>query len=241
MTLLFEMYGGVPGPAWLSYRGSLAFSEAWARECCAGGLQVVALDRFERGVSTADLSKQIRFGTGASITGDERDIHAFCRGTMWTMGELLVLRRSFVIAMERALGSRVASGRYLPGKPKVRGRLLLAFEDVSSFEVQYPAHDGIYCILEEVLAIFDSHPLGQRAEGMTVNEVAQYSRQLFDSDPTRLDFRNATVVRSAVGELLEIHGLLRRTVEGEEDGDDCHYKSVHDSAVRRTWASRPPT
>jgi len=132
-TLLFEMYGGSPAdyPAWGSTLASLDFSRAWARECVAAGLQVEALDRYEKGVATPDEAKQMRFAWGApAITGDDRDIHTVTRnsGALWTLEELLVHRRSFIIAMEQLLGSRTESGDYVPGKPSVRGRVLVSFE-----------------------------------------------------------------------------------------------------------------
>lgn len=142
--LLFELYGADPAdqPAWQiqqSFQALMAFSTRWANECVANGLQVEALDRAEGGVATADLTKQVRFNITERITGDARDIHAGRRGTVrWTLDELLVLRRSFVVAMETALGSRDASGAFDGGKPRVRGRLLFSFEQVPGFEVPYP-------------------------------------------------------------------------------------------------------
>ena len=133
-TLLFELYGGSPDnyPAWRSYRATLDFSTAWARECVASGLQVEALRRSEMGVATPNLAKQMRFCVGVRpITRHADDIHTFtrCTGGEWTLEELLILRRSFIIAMERLLGSRTEAGDYISQKPKVRGRLLVMFED----------------------------------------------------------------------------------------------------------------
>ena len=131
--LLFELYGGSPAnhPAWGSYRATQDFSRVWAQTCVASGLQVQALDRDNCGVATADYAKQMRFGSGVnSFTASADDIYTTTRNTEpWTLEELLILRRSFVVTMERLLGSRTEAGDYVPRAPKVRGRLLVTFEN----------------------------------------------------------------------------------------------------------------
>ena len=148
-TLLFELYGGSPDnyPAWRSYCANLDFSKAWAQTCVACGLQVEALRRSEMGVATPNLAEQMRFCVGVqSITGHPDDIQTFtrCTGEEWTLEELLILRRSFIVAMERLLGSRTEAGDYIPEKPKVRGRLLVTFEEgVHGFaDLSYDVEDA---------------------------------------------------------------------------------------------------
>ena len=107
----------------------MEFSAAWARECQRHGLHVEALDRVERGVATPNEAKQIRFNKTISIANCADDIHTRCRGEEWTLEELLILRTSFIIAMERLLGSRTEAGDPIPdAEPTVRGRLLIEFE-----------------------------------------------------------------------------------------------------------------
>ena len=145
-TLLFELYGArvEDHPAWRSYRTTLDFSAAWAAECTANGVAVAALARAEMGIATEGLAKQMCFNYPGSppITGDCNDISAFPRSDAmprqeWTPQELLVMRRAFIIAMERAIGSRTEAGVYIAGKPTVRGRVVMTLEQVPGFEVSH--------------------------------------------------------------------------------------------------------
>jgi hypothetical protein len=142
-SLLFELYGASPydseppAVAWHDYsssHGPNSFCAAWADQCTSAGLLVVPLLRAEGGVCTPDEEKQLRFlPPGQAITGSKEDIQTRSRGAqsgtmaVWSIPELVVLKESFVKAMERRMGSLDDAGERIVGSACVRGRLFLEF------------------------------------------------------------------------------------------------------------------
>jgi hypothetical protein len=134
--LLFELFGESPEAAtpaaasWRAFR-ALPFCTAWAAQCTADGLRVEPLLRAEGGVCTPGLHQQIRFHVAETITGEKWDIQTTSRyeagAPPWTVAELLILKNSFVKAMERSMGSLDSAGAHIDGTPSTRSRLLFAY------------------------------------------------------------------------------------------------------------------
>lgn len=133
--LLFKLYGRNcrDTPAWMTCQ-STEFCNAWAQQSTHDGIPVVALNRYGRGISTADEGKQLLFVHRAAPVSFDIEAHPTYTGESWSLKELCSLRDSFVRTMEQAMGLRqphAARVSVAEARPvcTVRGRIVVEYED----------------------------------------------------------------------------------------------------------------